>query len=491
MLRRKPLALSAFTIDDYEQALYHNDPWTSPTPLIVEIHSTLLNALILDLTAGHEAVRPLACAGNHGDNDTDYWEGKKGATTETLRPVTAEMAEQWKLRELSMRDTRKGWEAALVGCLWERATLETLPNYLNNILHLTFEDKPAPTRPTWSTGPSQASGQGLVAAKPEKRYSTLHHLHKLDIITFLIELVAQTAAVRDFLEESTAALTEVRKDQVEAKREWKRIQAEKDALEPKDKAHEENGNGDGDISMEMKHEALRPVSPEISVNGLANGTATGTERDELEESPFDDDMLSSPPESEGHNQAAATRRKALQERAAEREAEEAVKTAKVARDREDARVKKAEGKQQTAERKKLAEDEESTAAKMKSLEYEFRSHFYALRARPMGMDRFSNSIWWLDGCGSAPLIGEHGRVLWGTGRLYIQGAEIGEVEWCRLPEEITAEEVESRRKVEEGEGRLGPGEWASYDTQDQVSTNFLNIPNSLFPTTLSIAMIPF
>ncbi len=220
---RKPLGLSAFTLDDYEQALYHNDPWTPPTPLMVEIHSTLLNALTHHLVAGHEVIKPLAHIGANGENDTDYWEGKKGATTETLRPIAGEMAEQWRLRELSVKDSRKGWEAALVGCLWDRATLETLPNYLDHILHLTFEDKPAPTRPTWSTGPSQASGHGLVASKPEKRFSTAHHLHKLDVIVFLTELVSQTAAVRDFMEESTAALTEVRKDQVEAKREWKRM----------------------------------------------------------------------------------------------------------------------------------------------------------------------------------------------------------------------------------------------------------------------------
>jgi len=219
----KPLGLSSFTIDDYEQSLYHNENWTPPPPLMVEIHATLLNALIRDLALGHEAARPVSNASVSGNDDIDYWEGKKGATTDTLRPVAGSMAEQWQSRELSIKDSRKGWEAALVGCLWERATLETLPNYLDNILHLTFEDKPAPTRPTWSTGPSQASGHGLVPTKPEKRYTSLHHLHKLDIITFLIELVSQTAAVRDFMEDSTAALTEVRKDQVEAKREWKRM----------------------------------------------------------------------------------------------------------------------------------------------------------------------------------------------------------------------------------------------------------------------------
>jgi hypothetical protein len=39
----------------------------------------------------------------------------------------------------------------------------------------------------------------------------------------LIELAGQTAVVRDYLEESTQRLTEIRKEQVDVKREWKRM----------------------------------------------------------------------------------------------------------------------------------------------------------------------------------------------------------------------------------------------------------------------------
>ena len=222
-------------------------------------------------------------------------------------------------------------------------------------------------------------------------------------------------------------------------------------------------SGDGDISI-----TERPLSPGISINGLANGTATGTERDELEESPFDEEPPSSSPEFDGPNHASVARRKAMQERAAQREAEEGVKTARAVKDREDARAKKAEGKHQTAERKKLADEEETAAAKLTLLEHDFRAHFYTLRARPIGTDRFGNKVWWFDGIGSAPLTGDNGRSLWGSGRIYVQGAEDEEVEWCRLPAEITSQNTEARRLAEEGEGRLAPGEWGSYDTLDQV-----------------------
>jgi hypothetical protein len=221
----KPLGLSSFSVDDFEQALYHSDPYTAPVPLMVEVHAALLNALVRDVAAGSEPVVPLAHTGQLIENDTDYWEGNKGATTETLQVAAQELADKWRDKELSAREGRRGWEGALVGCLWERATLDIFPRYLDNILHLTFEDKPAPTRPTWSTGPSSNNGgtSGLIPSKPEKRYASLHFRHKLNIIAFLVDLVSQTAEIRDYMEEASSNLTEVRKYQIEARREQRRM----------------------------------------------------------------------------------------------------------------------------------------------------------------------------------------------------------------------------------------------------------------------------
>ncbi|KAK8847356.1 hypothetical protein IAR55_005213 [Kwoniella newhampshirensis] len=447
---------------------------------MTEVHATLLNALMADLVDGREPVKPLSAWGKELDNDTDYWEGLKGATTETLTPVAGPLAESWKKKELAVRDGRRGWEAALVGCLWEKATIESFPQYLDYILHLTFEDRPAPTRPTWSTGPSSnSSASGLIPSKSEKRYPSLHHIHKLNIISFLIDLVAQTEAVREYMEESSAALTEVRKDQVEVKREWRRIQAERDALEPKEKPKEEDV--DGDISMDtsaIKEE--RAGSPDLSiVNGVhANGTATNTERDELEDTPALEDLSDVEGDGEtsehGLNHTAASRRRAMKEKAQEREAEEALRNEKAAKEREEARVKKAEGKQIAAEKKKLADEEEVIVAKLRHLDYDFRRWMYTLRSRPLGSDRFGNKIWWMDGLGSAPLVGEGGKITWGTGRLYIQGVDAGEEELVRnaagavIEEEISKEAVEEKRKKEEGEGRLKSGEWGCYDSPEQL-----------------------
>jgi bromodomain adjacent to zinc finger domain protein 1A len=190
---------------------------------MTEIHTSLLNTLIDDLSSGTgEAIKPIGTPVNQAgeENDTDYWEGLKGATTETLRPVADELASNW---TTPIGKDRKGWESSLVGLLWDRGTLASLPSYLDNILHMTYEDKPAPTRPTWATAPPSTSAHGLIPSKPEKRYGSLHHTHKLGIIGWLIDLCCQTGAVRDFMEESMSALTEVRKEQVDVKREWKRL----------------------------------------------------------------------------------------------------------------------------------------------------------------------------------------------------------------------------------------------------------------------------
>ncbi|OCF58877.1 hypothetical protein L486_03368 [Kwoniella mangroviensis CBS 10435] len=479
----KPLGLSPFSLEDYERSLYHNDNYQGPAPLMTEIHSVLLNALVADLSAGHEPAKTLSSYGKEPDNDTDYWEGKKGATTETLTPVVLPLAESWKSKVLSVKEGRKGWEGSLIGCLWERATLEELPNYLDNILHLTYEDKPAPTRPSWATGPSTSATNGtngLILAKPEKRYNSLHHSHKLDIIAFLIELVNQTEQIREFMEESTFNLTEVRKDQVEVKRELRRVQAEREALEPKEKPKEE-GEENGDVSMEVKNEGTD--SPDVSMNGHTNGhISISHDRDELEDSPsIQDDISDVESDHKDLSAIGASRRKAMKEKALEREAESNLRNQKLAKEREELRIKKLEGKHIANEKKRLMEEEEAINLKLKHLEYDFRRWIYTLRSKPLGYDRFGNKYWWMDGLGSSQILNSDGKVNLGTGRLFVQGVDPEEEDILRnlatnvVEEEVTKEYVDERRSREEG-GKLDAGQWAIYDYPEQLQElmNWLN-----------------
>ena len=259
-----------------------------------------------------------------------------------------------------------------------------------------------------------------------------------------------------------------------------RSRAEREALEPKPEpeaaedgaeAGEANGDANGDVSMEDREAVKEERStPEPSIDGLANGHAyDGTEQDELDSTPDSmdaSDPLSDPEDQEnGPNVAAAARRKAMKERAAEREAEEAGRAARAAEER----TKAKETKHVAAEKRRLQEEIDALSVRLKGLDHDFRSHMYTLRARPFGIDRFGNKVWWMDGCGSAPLVGENGKILWGTGRLYVQGGDGLDLEFAKLAAEMSDEEVEMRRAKEEGEGRLAVGEWGAYDTVDSVS----------------------
>lgn len=255
--------------------------------------------------------------------------------------------------------------------------------------------------------------------------------------------------------------------------------AEMEALEPK----EEKLDADEDGEVKAEPSDSRPPSP----NGHVNGTATNIERDELESGMGDDDNRSgsqSSPAPDLRAYTGASRRRAMRERAAEREAEEAIKAAQAAKEREEVKVARQEARQLAQERKRLEDEEAALDVRLHEIERDFRKYLYTLRARPLGMDRFHNRVWWMDGLGSAPLLND-GKVVWGTGRLYIQGAEDLDVELCRqslpyvtqgLGTDMPKEVLEAKRDKEEGEGRLAPGEWAVYDTPEQLLAfyNWLN-----------------
>lgn len=244
--------------------------------------------------------------------------------------------------------------------------------------------------------------------------------------------------------------------------------AEQDALEPKKEKAE-----DGD---DVKDEMPSSVAP--SPNGHANGTATNTERDELEGSMMGDDAsrANSPISEADRVRTAASRRRAMKEKALEREAEEAERQAALLRERAEAKVKRAESKHMSQEKKRLADAEEDLENRQRQLDYEFRRNIQVLRVKPIGVDRYGNRVWWLDGIGSAGLYDSSGKATYGTGRLYLQGAEEFDVEHHRIAAELTEEQLTQRRAKEEGDNVLAPGEWAMYDTLEQLEgfKNWLN-----------------
>ncbi len=143
------LALQPFTIDEFQHALYHSDVQT-PCILLNEIHSTLLNLLIREQKAGHPEAFPLKAFGPLGREssaDTSEEEADKEASESAedvneledtnvvdeedeklLYDAANDLAMRWTEKEISARDSRKGWESVLIGCLWSVSAVHVSPN---------------------------------------------------------------------------------------------------------------------------------------------------------------------------------------------------------------------------------------------------------------------------------------------------------------------------------------------------------------------------
>lgn len=136
-----------------------------------------------------------------------------------------------------------------------------------------------------------------------------------------------------------------------------------------------------------------------------------------------------------------------------------------ATERQLARARQANEKQKLAEHRRLDEEVNKLERRLEGIEREFRKLLGAIRVKPLGRDRFYNRVWWFDGMGSASLIGSGGSIQYGSGRIFLQGPSEFDIEVLERREG----DVRARRLEEEGEeGMLAVGEWAVYDTIEQV-----------------------
>ena len=136
-----------------------------------------------------------------------------------------------------------------------------------------------------------------------------------------------------------------------------------------------------------------------------------------------------------------------------------------ATERQIARAKQASQKQALAESRRLDEEVNKCERRLEQIERDFRKLLGAVRVKPLGKDRFYNRVWWFDGMGSASLLGTGGSVQYGGGRIFLQGPSEFDFEILQR----RGEEVEARRRAEEGEeGMLAVGEWAVFDEIETV-----------------------
>lgn len=106
------------------------------------------------------------------------------------------------------------------------------------------------------------------------------------------------------------------------------------------------------------------------------------------------------------------------------------------------------------------------------VEREFRRWQGVSRCRPLGKDRFFCRYWWFDGVGGMDLVGQGSGVLYGTGRLFVQGPSQEDWDAVCGREKEGEEDAVKRRTREEGgdeERLLGVDEWGFYEEEEEVS----------------------
>lgn len=135
------------------------------------------------------------------------------------------------------------------------------------------------------------------------------------------------------------------------------------------------------------------------------------------------------------------------------------------------RAKNASAKQAQAEHRRLDEEDNKLERRMESMEREFRKWSGVVRLKPLGKDRFHNRYWWFDGVGSSSLIASGGTVVYGTGRLFMQGpTEADHHAMERKQEEDPSFDLAERRHDQEGaEGMLAIDAWGYYTEPEQVN----------------------
>ena len=153
-----------------------------------------------------------------------------------------------------------------------------------------------------------------------------------------------------------------------------------------------------------------------------------------------------------------------------------------AKQREIARAKNASVKQAQAEHRRLDEEDNKLERRTEGIEREFRKWSGVVRLKPLGKDRFHNRYWWFDGVGSSPLIASGGAVVYGAGRLFIQGPTEADLDAMerKQRDDPSFSLIERRRDQEGPDGILGIGEWGYYSDPEQVRRFLLAIIGCLY-----------
>ncbi|KAJ1018114.1 hypothetical protein NDA16_004981 [Ustilago loliicola] len=497
----KPLLLSPFTLDDYEQALQHKLSDPSCT-LINEIHRTMINLIVRNggsslvangsaLVATLDASAPGSVDGDDDEeadeaaseaaSDVDELEASPNGTQPngtghsneeaeaiaSLLEAAREISKGWETLTIRPDNRRERWENSLIGLIAARAIPESLPRMIGILSHLTAVEH--------ADGYIDGEWVAELYDSPAQRYPLLSLEEKLQIIHFLCEQAVGAKVIKSFYEECEAQVTELRKEKIEVSRERKRLAEAREEFEGKNKDDEEQKGekeeGEGD-EEEGDEEEEEEEEDELASDSEDTRSAR-------EDSSFSDRSTTG-------GRGSASRQEILRQKAIEKRAQEAALRIEQAKAREAHKAKLAENKILTAQRKKLDDEEAKLIRRDEAIEREFRRLLHASRMTPLGRDRFGDKYWWFDGVGSCTLVQGGGeKSTYQTGRLFVQAASEAETSLL-IPETeppaptnpyalmfhqpITASLISTRKESELGgeHGILNPGEWAVYTEPERV-----------------------
>ncbi|OAD79541.1 DDT transcription factor [Phycomyces blakesleeanus NRRL 1555(-)] len=396
----RPLDLSPFTLDDFENALHHNSTYIK-SQILIESNVALLNAIIRQQRKSKlqgVASKNLALYDEHtsrsttpaldGQSKDSSTRGSQDGSDEEKDELVGWPAQRalsrraslvergcgsdeimrigtgWDSATIKSVNDREGWEDVLIGCINQLAPSEKVPEF-DRILN------------------SLVPRHNSTLEERQTAYVSLCLKDKIMIFELLVQTVNECAFIKEYMEECQDQLTELRKQKIELSRERKRIYAARLEYEKR------TGEHSGKTNEETENDASD---------------------DDSESSDTEDDV--SKAQRQFKNETIHESRQAiLKRRQQEREEREAKKLKLHHRQREEARARNLELKARAEERKKIDEEERQLHRKEEQVERDMRK-YSTLRIKPLGRDKFFNRYYYLDHIG--------GAAAHGTGRLCVQ-----------------------------------------------------------------------
>lgn len=462
--------LDSFTFDDFVDAIQYreDDP---PCELLEEAHCAVLkqlvdkNGKILIKGWKAEVVAEAADEVSEAHDDSEYTPqpdvparstrsrlSHVDLATENLRTPTtldkpnraAEMLgdRSWKTRLAAQEFEDGGWQMILIGLLHQ---LSANPKYKVRCDKILHELAPMDIEPSKDTARSQ--------------YAQLDVNYRVSALQMITLLSIGTQAVKDFLEQCSEDMTDVRKRKIEHQREKK---AAMESLQQKDR------------DRKIAYVDHMPISPTL---GSAEPVSVNGEGDDTLET---NGAGSSDPDDEAPSTGRSLRRgndrkRKRDEDAARREKEKAENTAAAKAEKKKANEWKTLLKEIEDLKAQILDHEE----KIQECDADLREA-NVQRTKVLGKDRYCNCYYWFERNGQ-PFGGlprsSTASYGYANGRIWVQGPDEMEAEGFieRTPEEQKEYkarfnlDVPARRKLEEGQTSLQDAhEWGFIDDPERL-----------------------